>query len=420
MVNNINKQFIFNHLVFWIVLIWVTQIFFLVHYLPLLQVVGRIQTLAFLICAALVWMKSLNSDTEFTIKATIFVGAYGFVTLAVSYLNGHWFVFEDRGSLMGFTYHFVLFLFCLIAARMRRYSSGKDEKEWILMVPFIAMLVLSLNFYRFVSGSLTSIMERKMIYEGVNSINLGYLSGLLSVAMFALATRLKMLVLKIVGATIGVILFVTLVTVAARGAMLYSLMAIAVLVVINLRRLDVSLKMLLPVVGIGTILGLTLFLIRPEFINIRFGLLAERFQEIFYVLKGDQFAVAGDASSGRLEIWGYFLEQIGSWWFMGLKGYNGLLYPHNSIIEAGVRFGLFGIPIIILLGMVLRKIFLHWKAGILLDPIDVAVSVVFIFCLLQSMTSMSLDMFRALWASAGYIVGMKAPQKIGDLRVRRA
>lgn len=399
------KLYYVNFVGFFLVLAWSALLFFSLQHLPALTLIGRSFTLCYLTFFSWVLFVALSQGYTAIFGYSAAVGVYAVILIGNSYFNGHSFVFESRGDFVGFCYHFLLFLGCMICARLRQYPRA-PAGDWLMVAVSGIFLLLSMNFYKFVSGSLSTFEGREMIYEGMNAIGMGYLAGLMGVVYFALSIKLKNWLAQLLFGLCALVMLLTLVSVAARGAFLYFCITALILCLLTFRVSLASIWKLLPIAAVAGIGGAVLAFTKPEFISTRWDFLVERFMPALDYVAGYRDAGVEGATSGRLDMYIHYLEQFPDWWLKGLSGYTGP-YPHNLFVEVGVRFGLLGIPILVVLFLVIKKVITMASYRDRIAPIDLAVMGIFIFVFQQSMTSMSLEMFRALWASMGYLLVLK-------------
>ena len=103
--------------------------------------------------------------------------------------------------------------------------------------------------------------------------------------------------------------------------------------------------------------------------------------------------------SGRREIWRYYMDTLGDWILLGERGY--IPYPHNSILEMFVRFGVLGIfpAIVAITILILASIKLFSKSLIALFEAQM-----FFLDFLISMVNGSLEMHRFIYFGIGYFI----------------
>ena len=409
------KLYYVNFIGFFLVLAWSALLFFSLQYLPALTLIGRSFTLCYLMFFTLSWWLAVSRGHTAVVGYTAAVGVYAVILIGSSYFNGHSFVFSSRGNLVGFCYLFLLFLGCMICARLRQYPRAPTS-DWLMVAVGGVFLLLSLNFYKFVTSSISTVESREMIYEGMNAIGMGYLAGLMGSVFVALSIKLTHWLPRLLFGLCAFVMLLLLISVGARGAFLYFCITVMVLCLLTFRVSLAAISKLVPVIAVAGVGGAVLSFTKPEVITIRWNNLVERFMPVLDYISGYRDAGVEGATSGRLDLYLYYLEQFPSWWPQGLSGYSSQ-YPHNLFLEVGVRFGLLGIPILVVLFLVIKKVIIMARYRERIDPLDFAVIAVFVFVFQQSMTSMSLEMFRALWASMGYLLVLKVSRSSRNIRM---
>lgn len=103
--------------------------------------------------------------------------------------------------------------------------------------------------------------------------------------------------------------------------------------------------------------------------------------------------------SGRLNIWDYYSRSAGDWMLLGERGY--VPYPHNSILELFVRFGILAVlPFLVLFFSVAKAV-----AGLLSrNLVAVFIAQLFFLDFLISMVNGSLEIHRLMFLGIGYFV----------------
>jgi hypothetical protein len=134
-----------------------------------------------------------------------------------------------------------------------------------------------------------------------------------------------------------------------------------------------------------------------------FEILIDRFSGLLGA--SNQTATGLDISAnGRIEYWNHYASTFSNWILFGERFYSG--YPHNQYLEILVRFGLLGIPLLILSLFVMAKFihsFLFKKKE--RDFELTLISAIFLFAYLSSLSSLNLEMNRAMWLGLGYFFG---------------
>ncbi len=147
---------------------------------------------------------------------------------------------------------------------------------------------------------------------------------------------------------------------------------------------------------------LTLFIIfsffiidKILFIKIRFYQLFGRIESLFDFYNNKYL----DKSSIERQLnYKYFFNHYDDMFF-GMYNYNS--YPHNIFIEIFMRWGLFGsilFYVIVKMTKLNLKIFINER----IYSFNFLVSVLFFYCFLQSLTSLSLEMNKFMWFCLGF------------------
>ena len=108
------------------------------------------------------------------------------------------------------------------------------------------------------------------------------------------------------------------------------------------------------------------------------------------------------STNARLEIQSDFLNNYDK---MIFGKYNYAPYPHNQFIEIYMRWGVFGIPILMnsILSFI-NAIRFYRKQKENKSSLDFLLLLLFVYTYLQSMTSLSLDNNRLLWLGFGFFI----------------
>jgi O-antigen ligase len=192
---------------------------------------------------------------------------------------------------------------------------------------------------------------------------------------------------------------------ASRGAVVWGLCAIIFFLLLNRHRKYLSGKNILIVLLSGLLLiPIVGFLYSTNYaLAERVDILVKRFTSLFYDL-----TVSGghgdDSLNAREMLWNSYFMTFDQWILFGEKGQGG--YPHNQWLEIFVKFGLLGIPLFFMSVFVFVR--LGWDTLVSKRHPDVEFSLIatlFVFSYLQSMTSLSLQVNRALWLGFGYLIG---------------
>ena len=139
-----------------------------------------------------------------------------------------------------------------------------------------------------------------------------------------------------------------------------------------------------------------------EFILQKFEFTAERFSSAI-----DFFSDSNSVDNSiieRKEIQEFFFNNYYQMFF-GQANY--IPYPHNQILEIIMRWGIFGLPILVISVMSFKKSLHTMLKRPAKNSFIFLISMLFIFTYLQSMTSLNLDHNRFLWLGFGFLLGYK-------------
>jgi hypothetical protein len=105
------------------------------------------------------------------------------------------------------------------------------------------------------------------------------------------------------------------------------------------------------------------------------------------------------ALEARAQLRSDYFDHLDEWWLFGYYRYDGT-YPHNIVLEAWIRFGLFGF--ILFGGIVVAILKLFSTAR--LFPGSAILSVIALqglFTFINAQTSLCLEFERTLWGACG-------------------
>ena len=99
-----------------------------------------------------------------------------------------------------------------------------------------------------------------------------------------------------------------------------------------------------------------------------------------------------------------YLSTWGQWILFGEENYVG--YPHNQWIEILARFGLLGLPLLVMSLVLFVRLGWDLLTGKIHPDVEFSlIATLFVYSYLQSMSSLSLQVNRALWLGFGYLIG---------------
>jgi O-antigen ligase len=263
-----------------------------------------------------------------------------------------------------------------------------------------------LGFLSFVQSISFHGSERGYGLTTLNPVGVAYANTVLMLVFMILGFLCKNIWYKFVLLIASAFALLVVLSSASRGAIIWGMAAIVFWVFLCRIHKLLSLKSLI-------ILAVTVIVILPTVIYFyhtnyaigeRIDILLERFESMFYELIGDS-SDSDLAISSRRETWNYYFANFTGWILLGEKYYSGY-YPHNQWLEILVRYGILGVPLLLLsLYLFVR---LGWDTFVRRSHPDIEftlISVIFVYSYLQSMSSLSLDVNRTLWFGFGYLLG---------------
>ena len=193
-------------------------------------------------------------------------------------------------------------------------------------------------------------------------------------------------------------------TTASRGAIIWAIVTIIFLVTSSrIKKIKVSKFFILMLLGIIFSGFVFLFFSKSVILIESFELLIDRFSGLFGSSNKTSSGLDISADS-RIQYWNHYASIFSDWIFFGERFYSG--YPHNQYLEILVRFGLLGIPLLVfslfVIGQFINSFLLKKKQK---DFELALISAIFLFAYLSSLSSLNLEMNRAMWLGLGYFFG---------------
>ena len=299
----------------------------------------------------------------------------------------------------------VLFWVGYILAREKRQDFVSANQWSLVGVAGIAIVCL-LAFLRFVKDISFQGSERGFGETTLNPVGVAYANTCLGLVFLVVGVLNKSLIRKAVHLLAACLAFAVVLSSASRGAVIWGGGAILFFLLLNRHRKYLSGKNVLVAAGACILLiPICVVLYSTNYaIAERFDILIKRFIEMFQSLFGGGQARTDLSLSARQMMWDSYLSTWDQWILFGEKNYVG--YPHNQWIEILARFGLLGIPLLIMSVVLFFK--LGWDLLTRKIHPDVEFSLIatlFVYSYLQSMSSLSLQVNRALWLGFGYLLG---------------
>jgi O-antigen ligase len=292
-----------------------------------------------------------------------------------------------------------------ILAREKR-QDFVSANQWSLVVVAGIAIVCLLAFLRFVKDISFQGSERGFGETTLNPVGVAYANTCLALVFLVVGLLNKSLIRKAVHLLAACLAFAVVLSSASRGAVIWGGGAILFFLLLNRHRKYLSGKNVLIAVGSCILLiPICVVLYTSNYaIAERFDILIDRFTQMFQSLFGGGQARTDLSLSARQMMWDSYLSTWDQWILFGEKNYVG--YPHNQWVEILARFGLLGIPLLIMSVVLFFK--LGWDLLTRKIHPDLEFSLIatlFVYSYLQSMSSLSLQVNRALWLGFGYLLG---------------
>lgn len=292
-----------------------------------------------------------------------------------------------------------------ILAREKRQDFVSANQWSLVGIAGIAIVCL-LAFLRYVKDISFQGSERGFGETTLNPVGVAYANTCLALVFIVIGMLNSSLWRKGVYLFVGALAFFVVLSSASRGAVIWGGGAIIFFLVLNRHRKYLSPKgIATAAVALLVVVPLVVVLYKTNYaIGERVDILFERFTEMFQSLFGGGQARTDLSLDARQVMWQKYLTSFDQWILLGDRGYN--WYPHNQWIEILARFGLLGIPFLLMSIILFFRI--CWDVVCRKIHPDVEFSLIvtlFVYSYLQSMSSLSLQVNRALWLGFGYLLG---------------
>lgn len=281
----------------------------------------------------------------------------------------------------------------------------ENFKSWKvrgLTVVVIFALIGFLRYYESISfyGTARGYGED----TALNPVGVAFTFTLLLLVYFVLAISSQNIFDKVLYGLGMILATAIVVTTASRGAIIWGILTIIFFMASSrIKKIKFSKFFILLLFGILFLGFLFLFFSKNVILMESFEILIKRFSGIFGAFDKSTAGLDISANS-RVEYWKHYISIFPDWIFFGEKYYRG--YPHNQYLEILVRFGLLGIPLLVLslfvMGQFMNSFLLKKKQR---DFELAIISAIFLFAYLSSLTSLNLEMNRAMWFGLGYFFG---------------
>ena len=292
--------------------------------------------------------------------------------------------------------------YLLSTSKIHFVENFKSWKVRGLTVVIIFALIGFLRYYESISffGTMRGYGED----TALNPVGVAFTFSLLFIVYFVLTISSQNIFDKVLyglGMTLSTAIVVTT---ASRGAIIWAILTIIFLVASSrIKKIKLSKFFILLLFGIIFLGFVFLFFSNNVILIESFEILIKRFSGIFGAFNNSTTGLDTSANS-RIEYWNHYALIFSDWILFGERFYSG--YPHNQYLEILVRFGLLGIPLLVLSLFVMGQ-FIH-RFLIKKEKRDfelTLISAIFLFAYLSSLSSLNLEMNRAMFFGLGYFFG---------------
>ncbi|MEI6864952.1 hypothetical protein [Flavicella sp.] len=378
-------------------LIWATFAFVLIG------TIGRYLSLVlgmYCIMSSVVFGKIDSRSFFFILKAIAVFLMYIFLAFELN---------QRTTSIINITFGLICLLL-IIAGYLYSKNTRVDKTIDSKIVVLIAILSIlgAFELYR-MQASLLLEVGRGLGEESLNAVGVAYVCGQVFLLLFWLYIQMRNLILKILLITAMVANGVALLITESRGAVVFLIVTLIWFYKERFKFL-LNLKSIVVIALVGTLLLLTFkdnVILQDKIDDV-----SNRFESAFDHLQG----INTDASlQERSSLQSDFYEDYDQMVF-GYEGYKP--YPHNQIIEIYMRWGIFGIPVLLIsLLSFIKSIRYPSRKDFSQVSFSYLIISVFFFSYLQSMSSLSLEMNRMLWFGFGFFITELFKRKIKIVKV---
>lgn len=303
---------------------------------------------------------------------------------------------------------FSLFI-CGYILGSERPAFNNTTSHWLFIPVVLALIGTQLIYARSMQTYITIARARatRSDFGGaeVDPISLAFTAGCLATICLGLALVNKTLMKRILYFAGFFLLILIMLSSASRGATVWMAvtLVITVLLIRRHRYFNLKHKMAILVAVIVAIPALILLYHFNTALAQRIDILWDRMGAMF-TLFDDSAYNQQDVSNGRNRLWMHYLGDPAAWLVLGEKQYSG--YPHNLWLEAVVRYGLLGLPLLIIFIYTFAKLMIDAiRARIPADGEFIIMALLFTFAYLSNLTSLSITVNRALFLGTGYFLG---------------
>lgn len=328
---------------------------------------------------------------------------FSFLSYLLFYLLGFWNA-QDILSPLNVSFSLICIALLNVGYLVGKYDFSSFYLKIGYKLIFSGLAIIgSLAFY-FDQIALMAVANsanvRDLGDDSLNAVGIAYTHALLFLFLFWIFQTSKNSKFRPVFLVAIIITFSVIISTLSRGAVIFLALFLLFyylrVVKIKVHYLPKLVKGLF--IFIGILFFLDLFIQNNEYVHLKTEAIVNRFDSLLdYSTKNTVDLSALE----REKVYDYFFNDI-SKFYLGEEGYKP--YPHNQFIEILMRWGIFGIPLLIFsITIFIKSLKIFNKKHLEKNPILFLIISLFVFSYLQSMTSMSLEMNRMMWFGFGFI-----------------
>jgi O-antigen ligase len=281
----------------------------------------------------------------------------------------------------------------------------KQENKIFLLILLVTVMGIFV-YFRVQQEMIDNTSTRIAILsedDSVNPIGFAYVNALIFLIIYFMRNTFRLsIITKTLSLFVMVAVIISLLSTGTRGVTIY--LAI-IIILFELRKVKIinAIKFVFKTVLILSA-GIILINIAMRYNATINSMLTSYFYRFNNLFNSGYDNVIDPSTLARLSFIEDFKREWQDYFLWGQPNY--VPYPHNIAIELIQRFGLvYAIPLLVLFYKVLKK------AGVIYfskeNTYATLFSMIFLLSLLQGFSSMSMEMNRGLWLSAGYLLGYR-------------
>ncbi len=381
----------FNEIYFFLglfLLIFATNFYF---------IFGNIGKFFSLISGSVLIFYSISKFIYFSDLKTFRLLIWGFVLLSfyllISYLQDQE-TFKTQIILFSIINYF-LFISGFVLKKLVKTKFVISSK----LIYFISFLTIFSCYTFFLNISLLDLDSTRDIGDDdLNAVGIAYANTQLFLIFLFLLKRKNNIFLRLTLILTLVSILIVILLTQSRGPILF--LGITILIVYY-KNFIYSLFKLRSLFGLIIFFSIAFLIFQNSpLISSRFSAFIDRFLILFTFFSDQQ--VIDPSALSRIQIQSDFFANYKTMFF---GKYQYTPYPHNQFIEIFMRWGVFGIPIYLLSFKSFTNAYSFNKN---LKPniftLKYLILILFVYCYLQSMTSLNLDNNRILWMGFGFFL----------------